>query len=168
MTIELGRFPQWHLHESLLARRVIHPLRRLLVALWLRPKDIRHEGLWIAVVKREPARMDLNHDPVSWQENVVRSRQSEPIEQRLVWRNRFRTLQRLAIASAENISRNHQLVSAHFLISCDLIRIDVDQLHDPIRICSARRSHKIRNRLAAYLHWLGEHVGRKRQNIGTP
>ena len=72
------------LDEARLAGGVVDPLRRLPVIARLGPEDIGDEGLRIAVVQREPARLDLHHDPVPRQENVVRRRQGEAVQQRLV------------------------------------------------------------------------------------
>src|SRR5690348_1852732 len=51
--------------EAGLAGCVVHALRRLHVVGRLRLEDVGHEGLRIAVVQREPARLHLHHQPVA-------------------------------------------------------------------------------------------------------
>src|ERR1022692_3133738 len=72
-------------------------LHRLLVVPRLGPKNIRHKRLWIAVIQRKPARLNLHHDPVPGQKNMVRRRQHEAVEQSLVGRDRLRRLQALPV-----------------------------------------------------------------------
>ena len=74
----------WQLDEARPAGRMVDALHRFPVVAGLRPEDVRHERLRIAIVEREPARLDLHHDPVAGQEHVVRRRQREPVEQRRV------------------------------------------------------------------------------------
>ena len=85
-----GRRHHRQLDEARLAGRVIDPLRRLAVVRRLRAEDVRHEGLRIAIVEREPARLHLHHDAVARQEDVVRRRQREAVRQRLVGGDRLR------------------------------------------------------------------------------
>ena len=60
------------LDKARLVRRVIDTLRRFLIIVRHGPEDVRHERLRVAIVKREPARLDLDHDPVPRQEDMVR------------------------------------------------------------------------------------------------
>ncbi len=96
---------------------------------------------------------------------MIRGGQVESIQQRLVCGDRLRRLQAFAIAPAENIRRNHQLIPAHRRLPRHLIRIHVDHLHYPIRIRPARRRHQIRHRLPADFHRRRQHLRRKHQNI---
>ena len=75
---------QRQLDETGLARRMVDPLCGLSIVTRLRPEDVGHEGLRIAIVKREPARLDLHHDPVAGQEDVVRGRQIEFVDRKSV------------------------------------------------------------------------------------
>src|SRR5215213_2529228 len=77
--------------------RVVDPLCCFLVVLGPRPEDALHECLRVAIVKWEPARLDLHHDAVTRQEHVIRCRQFETIFQRLIGCDRFRKLQTLTI-----------------------------------------------------------------------
>ena len=65
----------WQLDRARRARRAPDALRRLHVTLRLREHDVRHERLRVAVVEREPARLDLHHDAMARQERVARVRQ---------------------------------------------------------------------------------------------
>src|SRR5256885_2104725 len=60
-----------HLDEAPLLGGMIDPLRCLAVIARFGPEDVRNEGLRVAVVEGEPARLDLHHDAVPRQENVV-------------------------------------------------------------------------------------------------
>ena len=74
------------LDEARLLRGVVDALGGLTIVGRLGPEDIGHERLRVAVVQREPARLDLHHDPMPRQEDVVGRRQREAVEQRLVRR----------------------------------------------------------------------------------
>src|SRR5262245_41178902 len=100
---------------------MIDPLRRLAEITRLGPEDVGHEGLRIAVVKREPARLNLRHDTVTWQEDVIRRGQREAIEQWLVGFDRFGRLQALAVAPAKNVGGYHQLIAAHLRLTGEFI-----------------------------------------------
>jgi hypothetical protein len=50
---------------------VKYPLRGLHVIRGLGKEDVGHKGLRVAIVEREPARLDLHHDPVAGQEYMV-------------------------------------------------------------------------------------------------
>src|SRR6266850_6866221 len=85
-----------------LPRRVIDALRGFAKIALLGPEDIGHESLRVAIVKREPARLDLHHDTVARQEDMIRGWQSESVEQRNVGSNWFRHFQAFAVAAAED------------------------------------------------------------------
>ena len=82
--------------EARLARRVVDPLRGFSIILRLGPEDVVDEGLRIAVVEREPARLNLHHDAVARQEDVVRRGQGEAVEQRLAGRDGLWRVSRLS------------------------------------------------------------------------
>src|SRR5260370_33252147 len=100
-------------YEAFLPWRVVDALRSLSKIPRFSPENRWHEGLWVAVVQGKPARLYLDHDPVAGQKDMVRRRQSETVEQRLVGCNGLGRFQALAIAAAKNVGRNHQLISAH-------------------------------------------------------
>ena len=58
--------------ETGLAFGAVHALRGFYVIIGAREKDIGHKRLWIAVVEREPGGLNLHHDAVTGQKNVVR------------------------------------------------------------------------------------------------
>src|SRR5437763_156247 len=70
-------------------------------------KSWRVNFMRIAVIQRKPTGLNLHHDPVAGEENVVRCGQVETVDQRFVGRQRFRSLQALAIAAAKDVSGNH-------------------------------------------------------------
>src|SRR5947208_4317858 len=80
---------QGQFDEACLAGGVIDALRGPAIILRVGPEDAGDESLRIAVVEREPARLDLHHHAVAWQEHVVRRGQREAIEQRLISRDRL-------------------------------------------------------------------------------
>src|SRR6185312_3655023 len=59
--------------------RVVNALRGLDVVRRLGEEDVRHVGLRIAVVEREPARLHLHHDAVAGAEHVVCRGQLEAV-----------------------------------------------------------------------------------------
>src|SRR3954467_9920977 len=87
--------------------RVVNPLCCFLEVFGFGPEDVLHECLRVAIVKWEPARLDLHHDAVTREKDVIRRRQSETIFQRLISCDCFRKLQALAVTPAEHVSRNH-------------------------------------------------------------
>ena len=63
---------------------MVDALRGFAVVGGLGPENVGHESLRVAVVKRKPARLDLHHDAVARQEDVVGVGEIEAIEQWLV------------------------------------------------------------------------------------
>ncbi len=113
---------------------MINPLRGLLVVSRRCPEDARHERLRIAIVQREPARLHLDHDPVSREKHVVRGRQREAVQQRPVGRDRSGRLEAFPISTAEDVGRDHQLITAECRLSGHLVGVHVDHLHHPVRV----------------------------------
>src|ERR1044072_2161508 len=91
------------LDEARLTGRVIDALRGLPVIARLGPEDVRDEGLRVSVVEREPTRLYLHHDAVPRQEDVVRRREREAVEQGLARLDWLRRLKALAVAPAEDV-----------------------------------------------------------------
>src|ERR1700731_1996180 len=116
------------LDEAQLPRPVIHPLDRLLVIPRLRPKYVRHEGLRIPVVEGKPTRLYLHHNSMPWQKYVVGVRQGEPVQQGYPRFNCLRGLETLAIASTEDVCRNHELIPAHTRLTSDFVGVNIDDL----------------------------------------
>src|SRR5262245_27545910 len=131
--------PERQLDEAALLGGVIDSLRRLAVIARFGRKDTRDKRLRVPVVKREPARLDLHHDSVPRPKNMIGRRQGETVLERRVWRNRLGLGEALAVPAAENVGGDHELIAPHHRVAADLVRIDVDQLDDPIRVGAARR-----------------------------
>src|SRR5256886_16502985 len=84
LTLILRRRDQRQFDKARLARTVVNTLYRLPEISRLGPEDIGYERLWIAVVKRKPTGLNLHHDSMSRQKNVICGRQGEAIEQRFI------------------------------------------------------------------------------------
>ncbi len=135
--------------------RVINPLNRLYVVIRFGEEDIGHESLRISIIEGKPARLDLHHDPVTGQKNVIHRGQDELVGQRGIRRNRFRRLETFPISAAKNIHGNIQLIPAHLRPARHFVWIYIDELHHPVTIRSAGGSDKIHQRRATDAHRLG-------------
>src|SRR5215475_12660994 len=123
--------------------RAEHPLGRALKVRFLREEDVRRESLGVAVDHREPGALHLNHDPVSLQEDVVVGWESDLVTRHRIWRNRLGLLEAVAVAPAQYIARNHQLKAAHLRIGLILLRININELHDPITVRACGRGKEV-------------------------
>src|ERR1700678_4532622 len=74
------------------AARVVNPLNSLYVVIRCGKKDIGHESLRISIIEGKPARLDLHHDPVTGEKNVIHGGQGELVGQRGSGRDGFRRL----------------------------------------------------------------------------
>ena len=86
LTLELyasRSYNHGHLDKAGLIRSVIDSLGRGFVVRRLCPENVLDKCLRIAVVEREPTRLNLHHHPVTWQKDVICSWQSKFVEQRL-------------------------------------------------------------------------------------
>ena len=77
-------------------------------------KDIRHESLRIAVDYREPAALNLHHNPVSFLKGVIVGRKRNLVVLHRVRRNRLGFFKAFPVTTPENIARDHRLIAAHF------------------------------------------------------
>src|SRR5258708_5605763 len=100
------------LDEARAGTSSIDPMSRLPIIRGLREEDVVDEGLRVAVVEREPARLDLDHHAVTRQEHVVRVRERELIALDLIRRDRRRPFEALAVATAKDVHRDAELVAA--------------------------------------------------------
>ena len=66
----------------------------------------------------------------------------------------------MSIATAE-------LVAAHLRLLRHLVRIDVDQLHDPVAVGAAGRGEQVDQRRAADAHRLGQRPASVGQHVGA-
>src|SRR5262245_46591778 len=72
---------QRQLDETGAVRRVVDSLSCFAIVFGFGPEDVLHKRLWIAIVEREPARLNLHDDPVAREKDVISRRQCESIEQ---------------------------------------------------------------------------------------
>src|SRR5438105_5011721 len=104
---------------------------------------------------------------MSGEKNVIRIWQRPAIKQRFISRNWFRRLEALPKPSAKNIHRDAELITAHIGLCRNLVRIDINHFHDPIRISTAGCGDEIHDWLAADLDRLSQDVRDKRKHVGT-
>ncbi len=75
-------------------------------------------------------------------------------------------LKTLPIPPSKNLIRNHQLIPRH--IPCSIVRIDVNQLHHPVRIASCSRRKQVRHHIPSHRHIVVQNRRRKiRQILST-
>src|SRR5438876_6840676 len=92
-TSRLPRRDQRQLNKTCFAGQMINPLCSFLKISRLRPKDVLHKRLRVAIIERKPTRLNLDHDSMPRQKDMVRSWQGPAIKQRLVRRDRFGSFQ---------------------------------------------------------------------------
>src|SRR5580704_536443 len=84
--------------EAAVSGAMVYALSGLAIIGRLGPEDVGHEGLRVAVVEREPARLDLHHDAMAGQEDVVGVGEIEAIEKRFVGGDGFGSFKAFAVA----------------------------------------------------------------------
>src|SRR5882762_3939378 len=94
---------QRQLNESGLAGCMVDALRGLAKVAGLGPENVGNESLWIAVVQRKPGGLDLDHDAVAGEEDVICVGKREAINERFVGRDGLGRFKTLAIAAAEDV-----------------------------------------------------------------
>src|SRR5260370_34107049 len=156
------------LDEGGLARCMVDTLGGFAIVAGLRPENVGHEGLGIAVVQREPALLNSHHDEVAGQEHVICRGKREAIDQRFVWRQSLGRVKALAVAATENIGSNHELITAHFLLSAYFVGVEVDELDDPIGVRAAGGGDQVGDRLSADFHRRGQRVRDEDHDVGAP
>ena len=60
-----------------MAGGVVNALGGLLIIPWLSQKDIGNELLRVSIVEREPCRLDLDHQAMTAEKDVIRGRKSK-------------------------------------------------------------------------------------------
>src|SRR5260370_39418758 len=155
------------LDEGGLARGMGDTLCCFAIVAGLRPQNVGHESLGIAVVQREPARLNLHHDAVAGQERVICRGQREAIDQRFVWCQSFGRVKALAVTATENVGSNHQLITAHFPLSAYFVGVEVDELDDPIGVGAAGGGDQGGGRLSADFPPRGQRVRDEDHNVGA-
>jgi hypothetical protein len=152
---------------------VPHALRRLHEVLFPRLEDIRHEGLRVPVEEREPAALHLHHDPMPALEGVQHILQGKFDRRSLPRDESLRELITLAETAAEDLAADHLLVAAeHDAIGrVRAVRrpvgIDIDQLHDPVRVRAGRRDLESRQNVAAEGQFLLQRFGLEFNDVGA-
>src|SRR5277367_4273823 len=144
----LGCRDQGKLDESGLGGRVVDALRGFAIVGGLGPENIGDEGLRIAVVEREPTGLDLYHDAVTRQEDVIGIGKIEAVKERLVGGDGLGSFEAFAIPAAKNVGGDHQLVAAEVGLAGDFVWVDVDELDDPVGIGAGGGGDQIGDRLA--------------------
>jgi len=133
----LGCRDQWEFDEGGLAGGVVDALGGFAKIGGLGPKGVRDESLRIAIVEREPGGLDLHHDAVAGQKNVIGGGEREAVEERLVWREGFRRFETFAVVAAKNVGGDHELIASHFRLRADFVGVKVDELDDPVGVSAA-------------------------------
>ena len=75
--------------------------------------DVGQKFLWIAVVEREPRTLNLDLNAMALEERVVGSVEAEAIFEDLVSPNGPGMFEALAVAAAEDLRVDDELVKAH-------------------------------------------------------
>ena len=122
-------------------------------------EDVRHEGLRIAVVEREPGALHLDHDPVPLPEDVV---PGEQVDRHLLHLPRGEgngALEPLAEAAAQDLRRHHDLRAAEGRVGLHLLGQDVDELGDEVGVGAGGRDEEVGGDRAGEDHVLGERRG---------
>jgi len=133
----------------------------------LGPENVGDESLGIAVVEGEPARLDLDHDAMAGKEDVIGVGKIEAIEQRLVGSDGMGSFEAFAIAAAEDVAGDHELIAAEFGLAGNFVGVDVDEFDDPVGVGAAGGSDEVGDRLAADFDRSLENVGGEDENVGA-
>ena len=98
-------------------------------------------------------------------EHVIVGGKHDPVLVYGVGHNRCGPFDALEIAPAHHITRNHQLIATHGRVGDVLLRVDIDQLDDPVAVGTRGRGKEVRGDLTrdddVFLQGLGrivEHV----------
>ena len=76
-------------------------------------------------------------------------------------------LQTLAIASAEDVRGDHQLISTQARLAGDFVGVDIDQLDHPVGVRAAGRGNQVGDRLSADLHRRGQRIRDEDRDVRT-
>ena len=113
---------------------MVDALGGLFVVLGLGPEGVGYEGLGVAVVEGEPAGLDLDHEAVAGEDDVVGYREGELVWEGFTGFDGAGGFEAFAVTAAKDVGRDHELVAAHFGLAGDLVGIEVDELDDPVGI----------------------------------
>ena len=140
-------------------------LHSLLKVPWLGMENTGYKSLRVSIVQWEPARLDLDHETMSRSKHVVRSRKGKAICKRFIGCNCFWRFQTFTVASTKDISSNHELITAHLRVASDFIRVDIDELYNPVAVCTARGSIQVDQWTSTDLQWFCQYVGFEYQDV---
>jgi hypothetical protein len=98
---------------------------------------------------------------------MVGGGQRESIVQRLVGRKRLGLAEAFAIAAAEDVHRDRELVATEIGVASDLIGVDIDQLDDPVRVCAGGGGDEVNDWLAADAERRCERVRGEGDDVGA-
>ena len=138
------------------------------------------ERLWIAVDKREPTGLNLNHQTMTWQETMGHIWHRIGNACHLAWFKRFGFGKILTELAAHHLSTDEQLIACHHIawqhlhgsiaqnISIgEIIRIYINNLDDEVRISGADIDSKIHTHFARQLKRIGQNLGLESEYIRT-
>ena len=121
-------------------------------------EDGGNEGLWVSIVEREPTGLDLDHDAVAGEEDVVGVGQCEAIGLGFVGRDGCGVLEAFAIAAAEYVHRDTELVAAQLGRTSDFVGVDIDELDDPVGVAAGSAGYEVGDGLASDGDRSGENI----------
>src|ERR1044072_6380814 len=101
-----------------------------------RLENVCYKLLRVAIDNRKPGPLHLHHNTVALLKSMIVGRKTYLVVINRVGDERFRFFKTLQIPAAKHVSRNHELVSTHRRVRLKLGGIDVDQLYDPVAVCS--------------------------------
>ena len=79
--------------------------------------------------------------------------------------DRFGLFKTIAKSAAKNFVGDHQFIAAHFVVRLKFLRINVDELHDPIAVGAAGGSKEMRDDVAGDGDVFRKRIGFPRQSV---
>src|SRR5579863_5736950 len=135
-----GSWKHRNLHAGRKFLRSVDPLCRFLIIGILSLENVGKEFLRVAVVDRKPGALYLDHDAVSFFENVILRVQIDGVGLDFVRSDGFGLFKRFAETAAEDFVGDHQFVAGKLPVAGILLRIDIDKFDHPIAVRASGRS----------------------------
>ena len=104
---------------------------------------------------------------MSFEKPVVLAVQVDGQRRHLVWGERLRFLEARAEAAAEHVVRHHQLPPSELPVGGGLVRVDVDQLHDPVAVGARGGNEQVSGDVPGDGHVLRERVRLPCEDVGA-